>query len=36
MRPDLGRPRKDGFFRGWLRLWLSEGRPMVVPDDGKN
>jgi hypothetical protein len=36
MRPDLGRPRKDGFFRGWLRLWLSEGRPMVVPDEPKN
>lgn len=33
MRPDLGRPRKDGFFRGWLRLWLSDGHPMVIHDE---
>ncbi len=31
-RPDLGRNRKDGFFRGWVRLWISEGRPMVMAE----
>jgi hypothetical protein len=34
-RPDLGRNRKDGFFRGWLRLWISEGRPMVVVESSE-
>lgn len=33
LRPDLGRPRKDGFFRGWLRLWISDGYPMVQKDE---
>ena len=36
LRPDLGRPRKDGFFRGMLRLWLSDGRPMVLPEEPQN
>ena len=31
-RPDLGRNRQDGFFRGWLRLWISDGRPMVMTE----
>ena len=36
LRPDLGRPRKDGFFRGWIRLWLSDGHPMVLQEEAKN
>ena len=34
-RPDLGRRRIDGFFRGWLRLWFSEGRPMVMSESSE-
>jgi hypothetical protein len=34
-RPDLGRNRKDGFFRGWFRLWISEGRPMVMSESSE-
>ena len=34
-RPDLGRNRKDGFLRGWLRLWISEGRPMVMSESSE-
>jgi hypothetical protein len=28
-RPDLGRPRCDGFVKGTLRLILSEGQPLA-------
>ena len=35
MRPDLGRPRKDGFSR-LDRLWLSDGHPMVFTDESQN
>ena len=28
-RPDLGRPRSDGFVKGALRLILSEGHPLA-------
>ena len=35
-QPDLGRPRKDGFFLGGLRLWISDGHSMVLPDEPQN
>lgn len=31
-RPDLGRPRIDGLFKGSLRLLLLDSRPMFNPD----
>ena len=35
-QPDLGRPRKDGFFLGGLRLWISDRHSMVLPDEPQN
>lgn len=32
-RPDLGRPRKDGKIRGFVRLLLTDGRPIVANED---
>ncbi|MBT3970716.1 MAG: hypothetical protein HOE92_00700 [Euryarchaeota archaeon] len=28
-RPDLGRPRSDGKIMGFLRLWITDGEPIV-------
>ena len=28
-RPDLGRPRKDGKIKGFIRLLVTDGRPIV-------
>ena len=30
-RPDLGRPRSDGWIKGFFRLLLTDGRPIVSP-----
>ena len=30
-RPDLGRPRKDGRIRGFLRLLITDGYPFAEP-----
>lgn len=32
-RPDLGRPRKDGKIRGFIRLILTDGRPIVASEE---
>ena len=35
-RPDLGRPRSDGFVKGTLRLILSEGHPLARSASSKH
>jgi len=35
-RPDLGRPRSDGFFMGMIRLWLSDGHPLIAEDSDQS
>tara|TARA_B100000886_G_scaffold79729_1_gene51740 strand:+ start:177 stop:752 length:576 start_codon:yes stop_codon:yes gene_type:complete len=32
-RPDLGRPRSDGFFAGSIRLLISDGKPIVSSEE---
>ena len=32
-RPDLGRPRSDGWIMGFTRLILSDGRPIMASDE---
>jgi hypothetical protein len=32
-RPDLGRPRCDGKFKGFLRIWISDGGAMLVGEE---
>ena len=31
-RPDLGRPRSDGKIMGFLRLWITDGMPIIQTD----
>ena len=30
-RPDLGRPRSDGWIKGTIRLLITDGRPVAAP-----
>ena len=32
-RPDLGRPRSDGWIMGFVRLLLTDGRPIIMIDE---
>ena len=32
-RPDLGRPRSDGWIMGFVRLVLSDGKPIMAGDE---
>ena len=32
-RPDLGRPRSDGWIMGFVRLIISDGRAMISSDE---
>jgi hypothetical protein len=32
-RPDLGRPRSDGWIRGLLRLLVTDGKPIVASSE---
>tara|TARA_B100000242_G_scaffold137604_1_gene97741 strand:+ start:3973 stop:4287 length:315 start_codon:yes stop_codon:yes gene_type:complete len=32
-RPDLGRPRRDGKIMGFLRLLISDGKPIVSSEE---
>ena len=32
-RPDLGRPRGDGWIMGFIRLILTDGKAIVAPDE---
>lgn len=32
-RPDLGRPRSDGKIMGMLRLWISDGGPLMLGEE---
>ena len=32
-RPDLGRRRSDGFIRGFFRLIVTDGRPIVASEE---
>ena len=32
-RPDLGRPRSDGKIKGLLRIWISDGGPMMAGEE---
>lgn len=32
-RPDLGRPRSDGWIMGFVRLALSDGKPIIALDE---
>jgi hypothetical protein len=32
-RPDLGRPRCDGKFKGFLRIWISDGGAILVGEE---
>ncbi len=32
-RPDLGRPRSDGWIRGFVRLLLTDGQPIVASEE---
>tara|TARA_B100000683_G_scaffold74338_1_gene73105 strand:- start:8005 stop:8592 length:588 start_codon:yes stop_codon:yes gene_type:complete len=32
-RPDLGRPRSDGWIAGFFRLLISDGRPIVASEE---
>ena len=32
-RPDLGRPRSDGWIMGFVRLILTDGKPIMAADE---
>ena len=32
-RPDLGRPRSDGKLKGLLRIWISDGGPIMTGEE---
>ena len=32
-RPDLGRPRSDGWIMGFVRLMITDGRPIVASEE---
>jgi len=32
-RPDLGRPRSDGWIMGFVRLVLTDGKPIMASDE---
>lgn len=32
-RPDLGRPRSDGRLMGGLRVWMSDGYPVIASEE---
>ena len=32
-RPDLGRPRSDGKIMGLLRIWITDGEPLILGEE---
>tara|TARA_B110000444_G_scaffold195038_1_gene185468 strand:- start:27786 stop:27947 length:162 start_codon:yes stop_codon:yes gene_type:complete len=32
-RPDLGRPRSDGWIMGFVRLLLTDGKPIIASEE---